>query len=320
MKKISRRSFCCAALAGAAALALSACRDTGAASSGAAAGSAAGSSSAPAGEPLLTAEEYPRVDGSTACIPLMAAMLHETTGMDLEQAQTGITVSTTGYAWENISLYYSEGDSPEVLIVYEAPAYIQQEIADSGVELEVSPIGLDALVFMVNEQNPVQSLTRQQLLDIYTGRITNWKDVGGEDAPIVAFQRSEDSGSQTLFKKLVMGDTEPMTPPTELAPAEMGTLVDQLASYNNAGNAIGFSVYYYIDQMYSQPGLRLLAVDGVEPSNETIGSRQYPFCNEFFAVIRADSPAGSPARTLYDWIRSDDGRACIEGAGYVPAF
>ena len=55
-------------------------------------------------------------------------------------------------------------------------------------------------MFIVNEENPVQSLTQQQLRDIYAGRITNWKDVGGADSPIVAFQRGVDSGSQTLFK------------------------------------------------------------------------------------------------------------------------
>lgn len=314
MKKISRRSFCVAALAGAAALAFSAC------SGGAAADSSASTAdSAPAGGFLLRADEYPRVDGSTACIPLMAAMMHETTGVALNEAQTSITVSTTGYAWQNMTTYYSPDYSPELLIVYEAPAYIQQEIADSGVELEITPIGRDALVFMVNEQNPVQSLTHQQLIDIYTGKLTNWKDVGGADSEIIAFQRSEDSGSQTLFQKLVMGETEPMAAPTELAPTAMGELVDMLAAYNNAGNALGFSVYYYIDQMYSQPGLRLMAVEGVAPSNESIGSKQYPFCNDFYAVIRADTPADSPARKLYDWICSDAGRACLEDAGYVPA-
>ena len=67
-----------------------------------------------------------------------------------------------------------------------------------------------------------------------------------------------------------------MDPPTELAPTAMGELVDSLAAYNNSANAIGFSVYYYIDQMYSQPGLRLLSVDGVMPSNDTLADGSYP--------------------------------------------
>ena len=221
MVKITRRQFCAAALGCTAALALSAC-STGASSASSASFGSAGSESG--AEPFLDPASYPRVDGSTACIPLMAAMLHETAGVPLEEAQSSITVSTTGYAWENIAVNYDSAypeSYPELLIVYEAPAYIQKEIEDKGTQLDITPIGLDALVFMVNDTNPVKSLTKQQLIDIYSGKITNWKDVGGEDAEIVAFQRSEDSGSQTLFKKPLMGDTEPMTAPTELAPADM---------------------------------------------------------------------------------------------------
>ena len=214
--------------------------------------------------PFLTEDEFPRLDGSTACIPLMAQM-------------------------------------------------------KADAKLEQKAIGRDALVFIVNEENPVQSLTQQQLRDIYAGRITSWKDVGGVDSPIVAFQRGVDSGSQTLFKKLLIdkGDGQLMAAPTELAPADMGGLVDSIAEYNNSANAIGFSVYYYIDQMYSKPGLRLLAVDGVTPGNDTIADESYPLCNEFYAVVHADAAPDSPQRKVYDWLDTDEGRRCIEKAGYV---
>ncbi|MBQ7859938.1 MAG: substrate-binding domain-containing protein [Faecalibacterium sp.] len=325
MKKIERRSFCKALLAGGTALTLAAC--------GLKAGSEPADSSVPAASssgaasggtteiiPILSPEEYPRVDGSTACIPLMAEAQHRITGDDLLDIQTGISVSTTGFAWQYMGLYYEKQDLDRmILVVYEAPAYIQQQIADAGTELEVTPIGRDALVFMVNEQNPVQSLSRQQLVDIYTGKITNWKQVGGADSPIVAFQRSEDSGSQTMFQKLVMGDTQPMAAPTELAPGAMAGLVDALAEYNNQGNALGFSVYYYIDQMYQKPGLRLIAVDGVLPANDTIADQSYPYCNEFFAVIHKNAAQGSPARTVYDWLCGPEGAQCIRDTGYVPA-
>ncbi|MFR9065743.1 MAG: hypothetical protein ACLVJH_01220 [Faecalibacterium prausnitzii] len=78
----------------------------------------------------------------------------------------------------------------------------------------------------------------------------------------------------------------------------MGELVDSIADYNNSANAIGFSVYYYIDQMYSKPGLRLLAVDGVTPSNDTLADGSYPLCNDFYAVIHPDAAADSPERRL----------------------
>ena len=310
---ISRRSFLTALVLGTAAALLAGCSSP---ASSSASSEDSASSAAPA-EPFLTPEEFPGVDGSTACIPLMAQIMADTTSADLTEAQSAISVSTTAYAWENMGVY--DSDLAQLLIVYEAPDYVKDEIAQAGTQLEQKAIGRDALVFIVNEDNPVQSLTQDQLREIYAGHITNWKDVGGDDTPIVAFQRGEDSGSQTLFQNLLIGDGELMEAPTELAPASMGGLVDSVAAYNNSANAIGFSVYYYIDQMYSQPGLRLLAVEGVEPSNDTIAAQEYPLCNDFYAVIRANAAPDSPERQLYDWLSTDAGRACIEKAGYVPA-
>ena len=316
--KISRRSFLLGLAACSAAGILTACKGDDTPASSASTSPEAPASSVSELEPigLFSPEEFPKLDGSTACIPLMAQMLADTTGMDLEEARSSITVSTTAYAWENFGLYDT---TTRMLVVYEAPDYVKEELQEANVQLEQKPIGVDALVFIVNEDNPVQALTRQQLRDIYAGKITNWKDVGGKDQAIVAFQRGEDSGSQTLFKKLLIQGGELMTPPSELAPAAMGELVDSIADYNNSANAIGFSVYYYIDQMYSKPGLRLLAVDGVTPSNDTLADGSYPLCNDFYAVIHPDAAADSPERRLYDWLDTADGIACIQKAGYVPA-
>ena len=317
--KISRRSFLLGLAACSAAGVLTACKGGDAPASSAASSAAeqpasSAASSAVQPEPFLTVEEFPPLDGSTACIPLIAQMLADTTGMDLEEARSSITVSTTAYAWENFGLYDT---TTRMLVVYEAPDYVKEELQEANVQLEQKPIGVDALVFIVNEDNPVQALTRQQLRDIYAGKITNWKDVGGKDQEIVPFQRGEDSGSQTLFKKLLIQGGELMTPPSELAPAAMDDLVDSIADYNNSANAIGFSVYYYIDQMYSKPGLRLLAVDGVTPSNATLADGSYPLCNDFYAVIHPDAAADSPERQLYDWLDTDAGQDCIKKSGYV---
>lgn len=315
---ISRRSFLLALAACSAAGILSSCTDPGSVPSEPDSSGSLKTDDTPVAEPFLTAEEFPLLDGSTACIPLMAQMMADTVfDMDLETAQSSITVSTTAYAWERFGLYDDGYYSAKMLVVYEAPEYVKEELAEAKAELEQKAIGRDALVFIVNENNPVQSLTRQQLLDIYAGKITNWKEVGGQDLEIIPFQRGEDSGSQTLFRKLLIQDNELMTPPSELAPAAMGELVDSIAAYNNSANAIGFSVYYYIDQMYSQPGLRLIAVDDVLPSNETIASQEYPLCNEFYAVIHANAAADSPERRLYDWLDTDEGLDCIKKSGYV---
>lgn len=313
--KLSRRTFLRALAACGAAGALAACNQPASSQPNSTSLAEPDSVSTVEAEPFLEEAEYPLVDGSTACIPLMAQMMADATGMELETAQSCISVSTTAYAWERIGVW--DDEVCKLLVVYEAPDYVKEEIEESGIELEQKPIGRDALVFIVNENNPVQSLTRQQLLDIYAGKITNWKDVGGEDREIIAFQRGEDSGSQTLFKKLLIQDNPLMPAPTELAPTDMGGLIDSVATYNNSANAIGFSVYYYVDQMYSQPGLRLISVDGVMPSNDTLADQSYPLCNEFYAVVRAGAEAGSPERRLYEWLSTEEGLACIEKSGYV---
>ena len=320
--KISRRSFLLGLAACSAAGVLTACSgSSGPASSASTAPEPPASSAASevTAAPFLTVENFPALDGSTACIPLMAQMMADTTGIDLEAAQSATSVSTTAYAWESFGLYPDEESTAKMLVVYEAPDSVKEELEEANVQLEQKAIGVDALVFIVNEDNPVTNLTQQQLKDIYAGKITNWKEVGGKDLDIVAFQRRADSGSQTLFKKLLIQDGELMDPPTELAPTAMGELVDSLAAYNNTANAIGFSVYYYIDQMYSQPGLRLLSVDGVMPSNDTLADGSYPLCNDFYAVIHPDAAADSPERRLYDWLDTDAGLQCIRKAGYVPA-
>lgn len=322
--KISRRAFLTGLGIASSAALLAACGSS--ASSGSSTPASSAPSEAPASsassevtaEPVLAPEDFPVTDGSTACIPLIAQIMADTTGMDLETAQSAVTTNTTAQAWRNLGLYGNNyGDSVKLIIAYEAPESVKEELKADGDPLDQKAIGRDALVFIVNEDNPVQSLTRQQLKDIYAGTITNWKDVGGKDQEIIAFQRRADSGSQTLFQKLLIQGGPLMEAPTELAPTAMGELVDRIAEYNNSANAIGFSVYYYIDQMYSKPGLRLLAVDGVTPSNQTIADQSYPLCNEFYAAILQDAAADSPERKIYDWLSTDAGHACIERSGYV---
>ncbi|MBO5365474.1 MAG: substrate-binding domain-containing protein [Peptococcaceae bacterium] len=261
----------------------------------------------------LSLEEYPRMDGSTANLPMMAEIMSQVCGITLEEAEELTTCTKTSNAWSNIA-----NGNVDILLVYEAAEDTKAYLKTVGTELEVTPVGRDALVFINNEQNPVDNLTQAQLIDIYTGKVTNWNEVGGEDLDIIPYQRVATSGSQSLFMKLLMKDVVPMDAPMELRPAEMGMLIDELARYNNESNALGYSVFYYANYMYQQPGLRMIAVDGVQPSDETIADGSYPLLNEYYVVIRADEPEDSPARLLRDWILSDEGSAAIVKAGYIP--
>ena len=264
--------------------------------------------------PKIAPEDYPVVDGSTATLPLSYLLMETATGADEAAAKEAIRHNKT-----TESFYALVDGAARLLLVYE-PSNDAWDYAESeGVQLEVQAIGYDAPVFLINDKNPVASLTQQQIVDIYSGRITNWKDVGGSDQEIVAYQRVENSGSQVMMRAQVMKDTPMMEAPKELRTAEMDGLVDAIAAYRNTANSIGYSVYYYINNMYMQKGIRLLAIDGVAPSNETIASGAYPYRQPFYAVIRADAAPDSPERKLFDWLKTPEGRALVEAAGYVAA-
>lgn len=262
--------------------------------------------------PGLSEENYPRVNGSTANLPLIAQMYSEVCGVSIEDAEAFAEVDGTSEAW----LALANGNT-DLLVVYEASKLTAQELEELDVKLDITPLGRDGLVFLVNGKNKVDSLTQDQLRGIYTGKTTDWGEVDGTAGTISPFQRNETSGSQTMFLKLLMGDAKPMEAPTELVSGTMGGLVDAVAAFDGTGGAIGYSVYYYAQEMYNNPDLKILKVDGVAPTPQSIGNASYPLVNDFVVAIRADEKEGSPARLLRDWLLTDAGKKALTTAGYV---
>ena len=264
--------------------------------------------------PQFAPEDYPRVDGSTSMLPLSRALMMAATGVSAQEAELRVSHSKT-----TLSFYALVSGEADLLLVAR-PAEEAFAYADEmGVELEMRPIGVDALVFLTGEENPVDSLTQQQAVGIYTGEITNWQEVGGADAEIIAYQRNKTAGSQVMMENVVMDGEPMMDAPMEYRPSEMGALVDEVASYRNSADAIGYSVYYYVTEMYLREGVKLLAIDGVAPSNETIASGEYPYTQYNYAVIRKDEREDSPARQLFDFLTTPEGKALMAAQGYVPA-
>ena len=264
--------------------------------------------------PRFSLEEYPHVDGSTSVLPLSRALMMASTGVSAQEAELRVSHSKT-----TLSFYALVSGEADLLRVAR-PAEEAFAYADEmGVELEMRPIGVDALVFLTGEENPVASLTQQQAVGIYTGETTNWQEVGGADAEIIAYQRNKTAGSQVMMENVVMDGEPMMDAPMEYRPSEMGALVDEVASYRNSASAIGYSVYYYVTEMYLREGVKLLAIDGVAPSNGTIASGEYPYTQYNYAVIRADEPENSPARQLFDFLTTPEGKALMAAQGYVPA-
>lgn len=264
--------------------------------------------------PRFSLEEYPHVDGSTSMLPLSRALMMASTGVSAQEAELRVSHSKT-----TLSFYALVSGEADLLLVARPAQEAFDYAEDMGVELEMRPIGVDALVFLTSDKNPVDSLTQRQAVGIYTGAITNWKEVGGADAEIVAYQRNETSGSQVMMENVVMDGQLMTDAPKEYRPSEMGALVDEVASYRNSADAIGYSVYYYVTEMYLREGVKLLAIDGVAPSNETIASGEYPYTQYNYAVIRKDEREDSPARQLFDFLTTPEGKALMAAQGYVPA-
>lgn len=273
-------------------------------------------SSTAAAEPVpefrFTRENFPRLDGSTACLPMAEAVCSVLLGEDRASVQDLIQFNRTTQSFRNLMYGYCD-----LLLAGQPNAAVFEEMQDRGFACDMEQLGTDALVFLVNENNPVENVTTEQLRAIYTGEITNWKELGGEDVPIIPLQRNEGAGSQALMKKLVMGDTPLMDAPPAYVPGSMGDLMTAVKSYDGSSNAIGYSVYYYAHDMEMAQGLKLLKVDGVEPCKQTIRAGEYPHLNAYYCVIAHDAPADSPARILYDWLVTEDGQRLLEAEGYV---
>ena len=257
-------------------------------------------------------ENFPRIDGSTSLIPLEAGVRAAIFGKSFDEAQKDVVHSTTWGSFKNLL----GGDAD---IIFSTPISAeQQEMADeAGVKLEQVPVVKEAFVFVVNAKNPVDALSQQQIKDIYSGKITNWKQVGGSDEPIIAYQRNTDSGSQNYMIDF-MGETPLMDAPTELRPGSMGGLMDVIAPNDGSLGSIGYSVYAYAADMYGTgDNIKFIKVDGVEPTKITIISGEYPLSSYNYAIFRADEPENGAVRRLAEWMTSYDGQLAAAKAGYA---
>lgn len=268
-------------------------------------------------KPIFTLENYPKVDASLATQPLTNAFIKNFTGETINTDELEYTNTHPGY----VRLINGEVD----LIVVTEPSADELALAkEKGVELEIIPVVKEGFVFYVNEKNPVESLTLEQIQKIYTGEIKNWSNVGGNDIKIRAFQRNVNSGSQTGMLSLVMKGLNLMEPLTEDRIGSMVEIINIVSDYDNGVNSIGYSYYYYATTMYDDINkevadrIRLLGVNGVKPTYETIQDGTYPIQTAYYIVINKNEPEDSNTRKLVNAMLSTRGQAVAKEAGYVP--
>ena len=257
----------------------------------------------------------PVLDGATALYPVYAAFAEAVYAEDIFLQNIDVVLCT------NTRNVYEAIISGERDIIFVAGASDQQiALAEkSGADLRFTPIGREAFVFLTGKDNPIDNLTYQQIRNIYSGKTAYWHTLGWrEGGRIIAFQRPENSGSQTGLQN-IMGEL-PIQVPQPLPDADIistSSLMQQISvEWRGVQPAVGYSYRYYAATMYSNPDVKFLSVDGAEPSMENIRNGSYPFVADFYAVTNGE-PEGS-VKLLIDWILSPQGQEIIAKTGYTP--
>jgi phosphate transport system substrate-binding protein len=256
-------------------------------------------------------DDLPILDGAAALVPVYAAIIDNVYPSGCVKYEGG-SFSDDNYYGENFASdsvmqynntvrgYKAIVDGTTDILFCAAPSDEQKQYArEMGVELIYVPIGLEGFVFFVNENNPVDDLTVEQIRKIYSGEYTRWTELGGADRIINPITRLAGSGSQTTFEKF-MGDRK----------------IGRKSPLAITGASIGFSFRYYMDGIVENDSVKMLSLNGVYPSAENIKNREYPIVAEFYAIYRADNK-NENVKLLIDWLLSDEGQALIEKTGYV---
>lgn len=247
------------------------------------------------------------IDGSTSLYDLYLSYAN---AVCAQSNLCRVMSNRTAKAYENLI----NGECDLVFAFKPSEAQIA-EAANAGKKLKATPIGYDAFVFFVNADNPTNNLTVRQLKDIYAGNLTNWRQVGGEDATIIPFQRYENSGSQSRMERFMAGE-KLLTPDKEHRFEFMSGIITHVARYRNYRYAIGYSFLYYVNIMMEGGGVKLLQVDGVEPTPKALRGGTYPLSEEICIVTTGN--ADPNVSRFIEWVLSPQGQAMMEAIGFVP--
>ena len=185
----------------------------------------------------------------------------------------------------------------------------QKAMEEKGVKPVAHVVAFDALPVIVHPSNRVKGLTVDQVRDIYTGKVANWKEVGGGDQTIVVISRDTNSGTFETFKEMVLGKDAKIVESAEYAGSNGG--VRQRVQMTKG--AIGYAGLGFVDR-----SVKALEINGVAPSAESVIAKQYPISRELFMFTNGEPASGSLADKFIGLSVSEKGREIIEEIGYVP--
>jgi len=252
-----------------------------------------------------------KIDGSTSMFPLHESLV-KLFSSDEDKLNGFLYHSRTVDAFN----MFTDGER-DILLGVDYSAELLQRAKNDGVELGQKAITREGFVFLINRNNPVQSLTEEQIRGIYSGEITNWKELGGDDADIHAFQRNSDSGSQ-MRMVMFMGDTPLTDAEPEYIEGAMGGIIEKIADYDYGKYSIAYNMYTFTEKQYSNSEVIMLAVNGVSPTDETIFDDSYPIVIYNYIYYNENNTAAAKfAENLHIFLMSDEGQKLISDSGYV---
>lgn len=273
---------------------------------------------------LKLTDNLPKIDGATALYPLYAAFVQAVYPEDEyyrhgkysseHESNIGPVVACYG-----TSSAYNSLINGKVDIIFCAEPSDEQldEAAENGISFNLTPIGKEAFVFFVNNKNKISDITTEQIRGIYSGKITNWKELGGKNNDIRIFQRAKNSGSQTMFLS-VMGDTSILPPVTENILTFMLDMVEVTADYRNYSSAIGYSFLFYTAEMVNNKKIKILSINGIAPSAKTIQTGEYQYTDYFYAITA--NTENENVNKFIEWILSEQGQYLVSKTGYVSIY
>lgn len=265
-------------------------------------------------------KEMPIIDGSTSTYPFTQAVYGSLFSNGMTHKQRPEKHSKTHTSYERLI----NGDVDMLFSSHHPANDIVALAAEKGVEFELIPIAYDAMIFFTNSDNPATNLTKEQISNIYVNNAyKNWNEIGGSDALLYPYCRNNDSGSHAQMEKHFLngGDIHPDIK-TETSYTMTNILTDVMAAKTDSplGYGLGYSIYYFFNNMdfifNTKTELKLLAIDGIMPNDETISNGTYPLSNNTYIVLRKDTPKDSPARKMVEFMQSEQGQNCVESAGF----
>lgn len=263
----------------------------------------------------------PTIDGSTSTYPFTDAVYQALFSCGAYHLEKPAKHSKSHASYERVI----NGEVDMLFASAKPTDDLLQLAAEKGVELEFHEIAYDAMIFFTNADNPATGLTSEQISNIYVDNAyDNWQQIGGPDALLYPYCRNNDSGSHAHMQKYFLNGHEiNETIRQETTSTTMSNVLTDVMGAQTSeptGYGLGYSIFYYFNNMdlfyNTKSDLKLLEIDGIAPTDETIADSSYPLCSNAYIVFRADTPKNSPAYKMLEFMLTPDGQYCVEIAGY----